>query len=83
MRQTNTLHAEQRAYAYAAEEYARARHHAAQVAQFAGHTQDLQERIEHIVFVGWTEIQSLHTRVSAQQRFIETQEHQLNHFVEC
>ena len=81
MRQTRTLQAEQRAHAYAAEEYARARHHAAQVAQFAGHTQDLQERMEHIVFVGRTEMQALHTRVSAQHRIIEIQEHQMNHFV--
>jgi hypothetical protein len=59
IRQTRALQAEERAYAYAAEEHARARHHAAHVAQLAGLTQDLQGRIEHMLFEDRAEIHAL------------------------
>ena len=83
VRQARALQAERLAYAYAAEEYARARHHAAQVAQFAGVSQDLQGRVDHILFEGRAEIQALHTCASTQHQVIEMQEQQMNHFAEC
>ena len=73
LKQASALQAERQAYAYAAEEYSRARHHAAQVAQFAGVTQDLQGRVEHILCVGITVTQALNSRANTHHQIIHMQ----------